>query len=55
MCLSEYDLICDECRKIFNEIYETEAKTIREERLQFVKFLNALCNQCKHTLKQEYT
>jgi type VI protein secretion system component VasA len=53
MCVSEYDLVCDRCRQRFDEIFSVEAKSVEEEREQYQRWLNSLCDGCRTMLREE--
>jgi hypothetical protein len=53
MCSSEYDLVCEECRRKFDRIFSVEIKSAKQERELLAKWLKSLCNDCKKLLKKE--
>ncbi|MEM2087938.1 MAG: hypothetical protein QXF52_04605 [Thermoproteota archaeon] len=53
MCSSEYDLVCEECRKKFDRIFSVKIESAEQERRLLAKWLKSLCEDCKRLLKDE--
>jgi len=57
MCLSAYDLVCDECRNshdaIFNPLTEKGDYSEQEETEAREKWYKSLCDACKAMLVEE--
>ena len=52
-CLSEYDLVCDRCRRKFDDIFAKPMRTVEEEREALTAWLKTLCKDCRSMLKNE--
>ena len=54
MCLSAYDLVCDECRRKQEEIYGDKLpETTEESNELWEKWLKSLCSECKNMMTEE--
>ena len=53
LCLSEYELVCDKCRKKCEEIFSKEPKDAEEEKRMYRKWIESLCEDCKRILRDE--
>ncbi|MEM2599918.1 MAG: hypothetical protein QW796_03890 [Thermoproteota archaeon] len=47
MCSSEYDLVCEECRRKFDRIFSVKVESAEQERRLLAKWLKSLCEDCK--------
>jgi hypothetical protein len=53
MCLSEYDLVCERCRRRFDRIFSVKVETAQQGRELLTKWLRSLCKNCRQLLKEE--
>jgi len=53
MCVSEYDLVCDDCRRKHDEIFNVEAKDLQDEEKKFQEWIKSLCPACRKLLEEE--
>jgi hypothetical protein len=53
MCLSEYDLVCERCRRKFDRIFSVKVENAQQERELLTKWLRSLCKDCRQLLKDE--
>jgi predicted Fe-S protein YdhL (DUF1289 family) len=53
MCLSEYDLVCERCRRKFDRIFSVKIESAEQERKLLAKWLKSLCKGCRRILIEE--
>ncbi len=53
MCVSEYDLVCDDCRRKHDQIFSIEAKDLEDEEKKFQEWIENLCTDCRKLLEKE--
>jgi len=53
MCSSEYDLVCEECRRRFDRIFSVKIESAEQERKLLAKWLKSLCKDCRRILIEE--
>ena len=53
MCTSEYDLVCEKCRRRFDRIFSVKIESAEQERKLLAKWLRLLCKDCRRILIEE--
>jgi hypothetical protein len=49
MCSSEYDLVCEKCRRKFDRIFSVKIESAEQERKLLTKW-KSLCKDCRRIL-----
>lgn len=53
MCATPYDLVCDRCRQLYDQIFAEPAETVEEEERRNREWVSKLCPDCRRVLAEE--